>query len=418
MAAKLVKTNIPGIYRRHAAGCARGGRCDCPYVIVWRHRSQQHTDTFRTLAEAREAKGNRDAGDRRPVVRAGFEDYFQGWIKSYAGRTARGFAEKSRALYRRAIELYALREWASWRLAEVEPADVRGRFAQLRGDGISTSELRLLRAALSAMFATAVEDGLLRSNPVQGVRIPSGRSSEPSEQERAKALTRTELARVLAALPEGWRPFFEFLTHTGLRISEAIGLTWASIDLGRDPRVRVREQVYEGERQPLKSSHSRRDIPLSAGMAERLRALRRDSCRGDMTPVFATITGTELSRSNVSNRVLKPAAESVGLPWVTFHSLRHTCASLLFAAGKNIKQVQEWLGHADPAFTLRTYVHLMDEGLGDAEFMDAAVSADPTRVNSGSTQGPETGDNRATADGAITADLEGNHDQTKTAASL
>ena len=116
--------------------------------------------------------------------------------------------------------------------------------------------------------------------------------------------------------------------------------------------------------------------------------------------------------------VLKPAAESVGLPWVTFHSLRHTCASLLFAAGKNIKQVQEWLGHADPAFTLRTYVHLMDEGLGDAEFMDAAVSADPTRVNSGSTRGPETGDNRATADDATTADLEENHDQTKTAASL
>jgi hypothetical protein len=35
-----------------------------------------------------------------------------------------------------------------------------------------------------------------------------------------------------------------------------------------------------------------------------------------------------------------------------------------------VKQVQEWLGHADPGFTLRTYVHLMDEGLGDAAFFD------------------------------------------------
>lgn len=62
------------------------------------------------------------------------------------------------------------------------------------------------------------------------------------------------------------------------------------------------------------------------------------------------------------------------MPWVTFHTFRHTCASLLFAAGRNVKQVQEWLGPADPGFTLRTYVHLQDEGVGDAAFMDEAVA--------------------------------------------
>ena len=41
----------------------------------------------------------------------------------------------------------------------------------------------------------------------------------------------------------------------------------------------------------------------------------------------------------------------------------------------------EWLGHADPAFTLRTYIHLMDTGVGDADFLDAAVSADPAAVD-------------------------------------
>jgi integrase len=49
---------------------------------------------------------------------------------------------------------------------------------------------------------------------------------------------------------------------------------------------------------------------------------------------------------------------------VTFHTFRHTCASLLFDDGRNIKQVHEWLGHADPRFTLRTYVHLLDAGVG------------------------------------------------------
>ena len=64
-----------------------------------------------------------------------------------------------------------------------------------------------------------------------------------------------------------------------------------------------------------------------------------------------------------------------GLPWVTFHTFRHTCASLLVEAGRDVKQVQEWLGHADPGFTLRTYIHLMDGGVGSADFLDEAVGA-------------------------------------------
>ena len=62
-------------------------------------------------------------------------------------------------------------------------------------------------------------------------------------------------------------------------------------------------------------------------------------------------------------------------------TFRHTCASMLFEAGRNVKQVQEWLGHADPGFTLRTYVHLMDAGVGDADFLDQAVyPAEPRSV--------------------------------------
>src|SRR5581483_8573312 len=120
---KLERTSIPGIFRRHAKDCSRSGRCDCAYVIVWRHRGKQHTETYRTLAEAREAKCNRDAGERRPVARIGFEDYFTEWIESYAGRTARGFSETTRPEYRRPIEAHAVPKWGKWRLAEVEPAD-------------------------------------------------------------------------------------------------------------------------------------------------------------------------------------------------------------------------------------------------------------------------------------------------------
>jgi integrase len=300
------------------------------------------------------------------------EDYFAGWIESYAGRTARGFSETSRAEYRRGIETHALPRWGSWRLADFEPADVRDLFAEACRDGASTSALRRLRAALSVMFATAIEDGKLRSNPISGIRIPAAPTDEP-EDGRAKALTRAELRILLAAIPAESRLLFEFLAHTGLRISEATGLRWEHVDLGERPRVHVREQFYKGEHKRLKSGSGRRDVPLSPGMAAKLLAHRRDHFGGEGTPVFARRGGRELYPQNVARHVLKPAAESVGLERVTFHTLRHTCASLLIEAGRNVRQVADWLGHADPSFTLRTYVHLMDEGIGDAEFMDEAV---------------------------------------------
>ena len=135
-------------------------------------------------------------------------------------------------------------------------------------------------------------------------------------------------------------------------------------------------------------------------MRDRLLAHRRDTYRGDKAPVFPSAAGTELHPSNVASRVLKPATRAAGFgqqdddgtwtSWVSFHAFRHTCASLLFAAGKNVKQVQEWLGHADPGFTLSTYEHLLDEGLGDADFMDEAVTSDPAQGNAGATRRTET----------------------------
>jgi integrase len=366
---KMVRIeNAPGIFKR-------GSR----YVVVWRHRGKQHKESFRTLAEAREAKGQRASGDRRPRSRVDFEAFFEQWIESYAGRTARGFSETTRPEYRRPIEQHALPRWRTWKLDDVQSSDVRELFGDTRAKGATTSQIKKLRAALSAMFATAVEEGKVRSNPVQGVRIPQSVTTD-SDDGRTKAMTREELGVLLAALPGEWRTFFELLAMTGLRFSEAAGLTWEHVDLGTRPRLRVVEQVYRGERKRLKSRHARRDVPLSAGMARKLSDLRRDAYTGARAPVFPSERGTPLHHSNVLRRVLNPATAAVGLQWVTPHTFRHTCASLLFDGGRNVKQVQEWLGHASASFTLNTYVHLMDEGLGDADFLDEAIGVPTEEV--------------------------------------
>ena len=63
MAARMEKTRHAGIYKR-------GSR----YVAVWQDKGHQHKQAFRTLAEALEAKSNRQGGDRRPTTRQSFED--------------------------------------------------------------------------------------------------------------------------------------------------------------------------------------------------------------------------------------------------------------------------------------------------------------------------------------------------------
>lgn len=72
--------------------------------------------------------------------------------------------------------------------------------------------------------------------------------------------------------------------------------------------------------------------------------------------------------------MLAPIADSAGPGYVGFDTFRHTCASLLFAAARTSSKGQEWLADADPAFTLKTYVNLVDDDLGDADFLEDALA--------------------------------------------
>jgi integrase len=74
---------------------------------------------------------------------------------------------------------------------------------------------------------------------------------------------------------------------------------------------------------------------------------------------------------------------------------RKTAGSLLHAEGKSGRQLADWLGHHDPAFTIRSYVGTVDEGLGDATFMDELVPAEGG--NPVATEHPETAASPAAA---------------------
>jgi integrase len=152
-----------------------------------------------------------------------------------------------------------------------------------------------------------------------------------------------------------------------LRVSEAVALQRKHLHLnGSHPHVEVRRALVKGRIQPPKSRHGRRDVPLDASVVRELRThLASDESATADAAVFTSAVGGLLDADNLRSRVLKPVAQEIGAPWIGFHSLRHTCASLLFARGCNAVQVQRWLGHHSPSFTLDTYVHLLDERLTD-----------------------------------------------------
>lgn len=191
-------------------------------------------------------------------------------------------------------------------------------------------------------------------------------TAEDSEEDEVKAMTREELSRLLAALPDRWRLFFWLPAVAGLRISEAVGLQWRHIELEEDGlHVKVRRGVVRGKLGPPKSRYARRDVPISRALTDALREYRRETeWPGDEDLVWPASNGQFLHVGNLRRRVLLPAREKAVLDWIGFHAFRHTCATLLFAEGRNAVQVQRWLGHHSPAFTLATYVHLLDGDVG------------------------------------------------------
>jgi integrase len=403
MAAKLETTKTPGIFRRHAKNCGRQGRCDCSYVILFRHRGRQHTETFRTFAEAREAKRTRGSqvarGDFSALSRIALHDYAREWIDRYQGTGRRGFREETREEYRTLLNRYSLRFFsAGTRLSEIDPRQVADLIGWLvtqpngKGGTLSDKSVRNALGPLTACLATARREGLMAHNPATGAALPH-RPRVEEDDERPRPFPRIEveggpvetMELVVSLIHPAHRLMFELLAATGVRRSELLAIEGRHLALdGAHPHVKVRQRAVRRTGHgmvvgPLKSRHARRDLPLPLALADRLRALRT-------SPdglVFASPGGSPYDTHHLHQRVLAPACSEAGVEWAGFHTFRHTVASRMFAAGRNVVQVQRWLGHHAASFTLDTYVYLLSDELPAP--LEPAV-----QVNSGSTQRPKT----------------------------
>jgi integrase len=391
MSAPLVKTATPGIYRR-------GGR----YVVTFRDLAgKQRKKAARTLAEARALKGQLTAdvrrGEYRELKKVTFAEYAPRWIANYGGRTDRGIGAGTRADYRAALgldeegqplrdkagrELGAVGFFRRTPLAAVDVGMVKEYAAELSGRGLEPASVRKLVAPVKCLFADALEEGLIRSNPAAGLRLRfNGNGDQEHEDEEAKALSEEELRALLEQLDARHRFFFRFLAETGLRISEAIEARHGDVE---GTWLRVDRRFYRGK-VGLPKGRKKRSVRLSRELVQELWTLRKVTHAGADDLIFTSAKGKRLDPSNLASRILKPAGRAAGVgDWVHHHTFRHTCATRLFRSGWNAAQVQLFLGHSDPGFTLRVYVHLLPTDLPEPTFPELGgnkAATDPTETS-------------------------------------
>ena len=210
---------------------------------------------------------------------------------------------------------------------------------------------------LKAVCRFAVRRGGLAENPVLAL--------EPGEKPhwspgRVGTLEGAALAKVLDH-GGSYRPLFELLAFTGLRIGEALGLTWADVDLDAG-LVSVHRQLSRyREHAKLKTEAGRREVVLAPAMVRLLRARWLESPgKGPDDFVFTNSVGRPLDYRKVG-AAFRVAVHRSGVRAdgrLSLHSLRHGYASLLIADGLDVVFVSRQLGHADPGVTLAVYAHL------------------------------------------------------------
>jgi integrase len=256
-------------------------------------------------------------------------------------------------------------------------------------DGLGAKSIGHVHAALRAILAQAVEDGLIPSNPAETTR---------ARQARPKGgKTTTKVTEDQCWSPEQARAFIDAtaddrlgalwatMLGTGVRRGEALALRWQDVNL-RDGTLHVRRSVTTVRGQVVesdgKTDAARRRIVIGPDLVAVLRAHRKRQReeRVRLGPVWAggdQETGVMFTEEdgrpihpNKASTAFTRACEAAGLPPIGLHGLRHTHATMLVSEGVPLPAVTHRLGHKNASITLAVYAHFMPK--------DDTLAADAT----------------------------------------
>ncbi len=275
------------------------------------------------------------------------------------GRRAADLSRNTVRSYEQLVKLHILPYVGNVRLDGFSADEVERLYSTLKQAGRSAAMRAKVHAALRSALNNAKRRGLIVVSPLDTVNPPRHRTGPVS------SLTVKQTVTFLESVAEHrLGALFVLAVTTGLRQGELFGLRWDDVDFEhRSVWVRHAVQEIDGELNIVepKTQHSKREVRIApfavAALRRRKRLAKKEPHNSDF--VFTSPRGDLLRKSNFLRRVYFPLRDAARLPKVIrFHDLRHTFASIHLQRGENPKVVQEALGHADVAFTLRTYSHV------------------------------------------------------------
>jgi integrase len=275
---------------------------------------------------------------------------------------------------------------AGIRLQRVKATDLQRYYAELTiGSATKAQHHAILHSALKA----AALEGLVTRN-VASLVVGKPKAQRTHEDVIGQCWTADE-ARAFLQAAQATGPqaaaMFTVALEAGIRKGELCGLKWADVDLdGAKVRV-VRQLLSPGPEITfgVPKNGQPRTIDLSADTVRLLRVhkkaqaelkMRNRTVYQDLDLVFAKewgdvhqrqdSLGKPLQKNNLGQREYARIIKAANVRPITFHGLRHTCATLLFQAGVPVKVIQERLGHKRVEITLGIYAHVLPSMQQDA----------------------------------------------------
>ncbi len=297
-----------------------------------------------------------------------FREYAEAWLKTHP------VDETTRELMETRLRKHVYPHLGSRALASIKPSDIRAWDKILEGR-LARNTRSVAFSFVRSVFAAAVDDERIAKNPctVKSVKQPR---PEPT---KIVPWTPEQVVGIWNGMPRRYRLTVDLGSGSGMRQGEIFGLSSEDLDF-EDGWLHIQRQIKIVRNRLVfglpKNKRDRR-VPMGASVAAALKrhmhtfpvqkvTLPWEDPFGDKqvtVPLLLTGgRGAPLKRNdfdpNVWHRALRSAEIEVCRAH-GMHALRHFYASVVLDAGETINGLAEDLGHSDPAFTLRRYVHLM-----------------------------------------------------------
>lgn len=340
---------------------------------------------FKTKAEARVAAIEEES----KINYYGFSEngteivsqYFLKWLEVFKKPYLKPITY---SVQERNVRLNIVPRWGHYKLNEITRVEYQKWITELR-EHYSEGTVRRIHSIMSTAINDAVHEfNIMRENPLQKIKIP-----KKKEHQKLQFFTKEQLDVFLSVAKPvknskyqhsiQYQALFSLLARTGLRIGEALALTWDDLDLKAKTITVNKTLVYPLNSTPYistpKSKKSNRVVKLDNDTFKLMRKqlinqdevilMYKNYMASDDNLMFHQQDGRWL-RTNVVREYFKEVCKRANLPILSPHALRHSHAVHLLEAGANLKYVSERLGHASIKVTADTYLHVTEKIEDDA----------------------------------------------------